>query len=249
MKLSYFELLSPEPVQIADIGGILSPTLRDISSLGYRTYQYYLTILLMDLKTYFQMAGQEEAYESLSDEEKSQISVFDLMTAVPESCELLQDVLNFFVMENVVFSPSHNGFIVQNDMEDVGIITRDNFASVSDYICQRNSIKSRQVEDLSKIKNKKALSIMKKIQKGRAERDKQTKADKDMELTNIISAVANKSHSLNILNIWDITVYQLWDCFTRISNNNIYGIHAMSVAAWGDKDNHFDASSWFKSLP
>ena len=50
----------------------------------------------------------------------------------------------------------------------------------------------------AKIKSKKALEIMKKLQKGRAEKAKHTKADKNMELGNIISAVANKSQSLNI---------------------------------------------------
>ena len=69
-----------------------------------------------------------------------------------------------------------------------------------------------------------------------------------MELGNIISAVANKSPSLNILNIWDLTIYQIWDCFSRISNNSIYDIQSMSVAAWGDNDNRFDASAWFKRV-
>ena len=69
-----------------------------------------------------------------------------------------------------------------------------------------------------------------------------------MELGNIISAVANKSHSLNILNIWDLTVFQVWDCFSRLSNNSIYDIQSMSVAAWGNKDNAFDISAWFKRM-
>ena len=89
---------------------------------------------------------------------------------------------------------------------------------------------------------------MKKLQRGRSEKAKHTKADKNMELGNIISAVANKSQSLNILNIWDLTVYQLWDCFSRLSNNSIYDIQSMSVAAWGNKDNYFDATAWFKRI-
>lgn len=89
---------------------------------------------------------------------------------------------------------------------------------------------------------------MEKLKKGREEKAKQTKADKNMELGNIISAIANKSQSLNILNIWDLTIFQLWDCFSRLSNNNMYDIQSMSVAAWGDKDNHFDATAWFKRI-
>lgn len=89
---------------------------------------------------------------------------------------------------------------------------------------------------------------MKKLKKGRAEKSKQTSVDQKMELGNIISAVANKSQSLNIINIWDLTVYQVWDCFSRLSNNSIYDIQSMSVAAWGNKDNFFDATTWFKRI-
>ncbi len=248
MKLDYFELLSPNPVNVQNAGGIISPKLKDISSIGIHTYQYYLSIISMDLKLYLTMIGQPEQYEILSDEEKSQINIFDLLTMNEQSSHLLQSVLNFFINEDVVYSSQNKCFLVQKDNAVVGIITKENYAQICDLICQRNCIKSNQAEDLSKVKNKKALEIMKKLQKGKAEKAKQNKSDKNMELGNIISAVANKSHSLNILNIWDLTVYQIWDCFLRLSNNNIYDIQSMSVAAWGNKDNYFDAASWFKRI-
>ena len=40
MKPGYFELLSPDPVQVPSVGGVKSPTLREISSLGYNTYRH-----------------------------------------------------------------------------------------------------------------------------------------------------------------------------------------------------------------
>ena len=77
MKLEYFDLLSPDPIYIQKVGGIISPKLRDISSIcGINTYQYYLTILLMDLKTYFTMIGQQEQFETLSEEEKNKMNIF-----------------------------------------------------------------------------------------------------------------------------------------------------------------------------
>ena len=248
LKLSYFELLSPDPVQIQRVGGIISPKLRDISKIGMNTYQYYLTILLMDLKTYFTMIQQEEQFELLSDEDKAQMSVFDLLTMDDKSAELLQNVLDFFIVENVVWSKQHNAFLITKEGDVIGAITKDIYPQICDLICQRNCIKSNQEEDLSKVKSKKALEIMKKLQKGRAEKAKATKTDKNMELGNIISAVANKSQSLNIINIWELTVYQVWDCFSRLSNNSIYDIQSMSVAAWGNKDNYFDATAWFKRI-
>lgn len=248
MKLSYFDLLSPEPIYIQKVGGIISPKLRDISSIGINIYQYYLTILMMDLKTYFIMIGQQEQFELLSEEDKMKMSILDLLTIDNNSITLLQTIFNFFIKEDVIYSNEYKKFFVQKDNEIIGIISKEIYPQICDVICQRNCIKSNQEEDLSKIKSKKALEIMKKLQKGRSEKAKYTKADKNMELGNIISAVANKSQSLNILNIWDLTVFQLWDCFARLSNNSIYDIQSMSVAAWGDKDHHFDAAAWFKRI-
>lgn len=248
MKYNYFDLLSPEPIKLQNIGSIISPTLRSISSISYDTYQYYLSILLLDLKTYLTMIGNPEQYELMSDKDKLKFNIFDLLVLNEQFCLLLQDILNFFIKEDVIYSQENKYYIVKENAQVVGVITKDNYNNICDLICQRNCIKSSQTEDLSKVKNRKALEILKKIKKGRAEKEKKSKADKNMELGNIISAVANKSQSLNILDIWDLTVFQIWDCFTRLNNNNIYDIQSMSVAAWGDKDNHFDATTWFKRI-
>ena len=248
MKLNYFELISPDPVYIQNVGGVLSPTLKDISKIGINTYQFYLNIILMDLKTYFAMIKQSERFEQLSDEDKNNLSVYDLLTAEDENVKLLQNALDFFIDESVIWSKQHNAFLICKDDNVFGFITKEIYPQICDLICQRNYIKSNLEEDLSKIKNKKALEIMKKLQKGRSEKAKATKTDKNMELGNIISAVANRSQSLNMINIWDLTVYQVWDCFSRLSSNNIYNIQSMSVAHWGNKDNYFDETTWFKRI-
>lgn len=221
MHLEYFDLLSPNPIPIQNVGGILSPKLKDIASIGYKTYQYYLAVLQMD---------------------------FDVFTADPDSVCLLESALNFFIQEDVAYSAEQGAFLITQEGQLTGAVTKEIYGPVCDLIFQRNGIKAKQEDDLSKVKSKKALEIMKKLQKGRAEKAKHAKTDKNMELGNILSAVANKSPSINIINIWELTVYQLWDCFSRLSNNNIYAIQSMSVAAWGNKDNLFDATAWFKRI-
>jgi len=248
LKLDYLDLLSPKPVHMENVGGILSPKLRDIVSIRYDTYQFYLELLRMDSKKFFSVLGHEEDYDLLSDEEKSNLNMFELWVANEQSANLLKKSLNFFIKEDVLYSNQKKCFMVQNGQENVGVITRESYSQICDLIFQRVCTQSGREEDLSKAKNKKALEIAKKLQEGRSQRKKQAKADKNMDLANIISAVANRSPSLNILNIWDLTVYQLWDCFSRISNNNIYEIQARAVAAWGNKDNHFDAAAWFKGI-
>lgn len=249
MKGNYFDLLSPCPIYLPNAGGVISPTLRAIASVGIDTYQYYLSVLSMDLKAYLTMLGHPEQYEALSEEEKARLPMFDLLTANAQSAELLQKALDFFIKETVVYHPQSKSFtVLDEEKHTVGMITKEVYPELCALICRRNYIRSNQEEDLSKVKSKKALEIMKKLRKGRTEKAGRTKTDQDMELGNIISAVANKSQSLNIQNIWDLTVFQLWDCFSRLSNNSIYDIQSMCVAAWGNKDNHFDAASWYKRI-
>ena len=47
-------------------------------------------------------------------------------------------------------------------------------------------------------------------------------------------------------NIYDLTIYQLWDSYIRLINNNIYDIQSTNMAVWGNKD--FDISSWTKKI-
>lgn len=252
MKLDYFDLISPTPIPIQNVGHLLSPTLNQISEIGIERYNYYLSILLMNPQMLFTMSGQSKRLESLSEPEKESLNIFDLFVSDKETKELLRKTLDFFIVESVVYYEPGNCFLVTNDPSNIrenisGIISHENYSQICDMICQLNSIKSKQSEELSDAKGK-ALEIFKKIQKGRAEKQKNSKADKNMDLGNIISAVANRHPSLNMTNIWSLTVYQLWDAFSRLTYNSIFDIRSMSVAAWGDKENHFDATAWYKRL-
>lgn len=260
MELTYFQNISPDPIYIPKVGSIVSPTLKDISSIGENLYQTYLNVLLMDVETFYKMEKRSEEYETLSDDKKIQLNIYDLFINDANSVKLLESALGFFIKEDVLYENEYKAFAVrgnivikeQDEMVEkyltVGIISKDNYHDVVNVICQRNNVKTKDVSSTSKTKSKKALAIMQKLKRGRESMAKVTKADKNMELGNIISAVANKSQSLNLVNIWDLTIFQLWDSFARLTNNTIYDINAASVSAWGDKDKKFDFNGWFKRL-
>lgn len=254
MKPDHFDLLSPSPILLPGAGSVLSPTLKDISMLGIHTYHYYLSVLSMDVKTYFSMLPNPAHSAFPSEETLSRLNMFDLLTLQPSSAAFLAEILNFFLKEEVSFSEEDGCFLVatkENSQEEppIGRITRENYEALCSLICRRNNVRFQKEVPLSGMKSKKAQEIMKKLKKGRAEKAKSgKKTDTSTELGNVISAVANRHPSLNPVNIWELTVFQLWDSFFRLSSNQIYNIESMSVAAWGNKDNHFDAAGWFKPL-
>lgn len=207
-------------------------------------------LLLMNVESFLKVHD----IEFNETEDINSLTLFDLIVMCDNEIPIWTQVLNFFIYEDVEYNKENQVFIVTDKLEEndkknvVGIIHRDNFQFVVDIICQKNYVQSNKDEDISSIKSSKARAIMEKILKGRKQKNQNAKSNPDMELSNIISAVANKHPSLNMTNIWNLTVYQLWDSFNRTISNNIYTIRSMSVAAYGDKNNSFDINEWYKRL-
>ena len=64
----------------------------------------------------------------------------------------------------------------------------------------------------------------------------------------MISSISAHSKTLNILNIWDLTIFQLYDQFARMRNDDLYMMNSTSVSVWGDKENKFDDTIWFSII-
>ena len=93
----------------------------------------------------------------------------------------------------------------------------------------------KEVDDLSKVKNKRGLRNYLKIHKGRKKFNKKTGGNSSLTLPNIISSVAAKSNNLNWNTIWDITVFQLFDAFERLQIIDQYDVFSTQVAVWETK--------------
>lgn len=252
MKLDDSILISPYPLCLTGIGSIKAPTLREIFSpeVTYQGYQMYLSLLLMDPRTYFERINPSTSgwYHALSDQQKSSLTMFDLIISDPDLQSSYSNLFHFFLTEDVIWSQKDNCFLTFQEKNPVGSIHKDIFDKVRGLILQRCGI---QVSDLdtapAKVKSKKASAILEKLQKGRQRLAKKYQPDKSMELPNIITSVAVKSNSINFTNIWDLTVYQLMEQFKREQLNVYFDIQKMSVAAYGNEKHTFKGDEWFKT--
>lgn len=256
MKLDYAALISPYPFYLERIGSIKSPTLREIWSpnVTYPVYQTYLTILLMTPQTYCEEANPSISgwYQSLSEDEKQTVNMIELISMDKNLQNLYTKMFNFFFEETVIWDKENDLFLTfhpseDNEMLPVGVIHKTIFSELCDIILQRCGIARSDVDtDTSKVKSKRALEILKKLKKGRQNAAGHAKHDKDTELPNLITAVAVKSNSINFTNIWDLTVYQLYEQFKKEQTNVYFDIQKMSVAAYGNEKNHFKGNEWYK---
>ena len=86
--------------------------------------------------------------------------------------------------------------------------------------------------------------------KAKEERDRieAKKNAKNFAIPNVISSVAAMSNNLNIVNIWDATLFQLFDQFNKLRTNDVHYINEVRVSVWGDEKKHFDPALWYKNL-
>lgn len=264
VKLDYGTLLSFDPLQMPYGFSIISPTLKEVSKLGFGVYGYYLSILTLDIEAYYRTIDNTDFnyFNSFSTEEKNIIlQIRNDYNNIPEPdrqnimaiavysydkliMEKISDALSFFTDTCFKFSRENDAFVSVVDEKIMSKLELKYFDEIVDMILQRNGINKPQKVAKPKFKNKTAEKLYYRT----LEAENKKKKYSDLELPNIISSVAARHNSLNIINIWDITIYQLYDQFQRLQNNCIYDINAMSVSAWGDKDNKFDQTMWYKKI-
>lgn len=262
MLLSYGELLSPFPIRLS-IGIIRKPVLREIARIGFDRFNAYEAFLKCTPKHYYTKMmkdhGGIEMWESMSDAEREELTMCSLIGQHKDLQTLYTQIFEFFFEEFVRFEEGffilYYGEIPQDEkipLENIqGIISEQNFSQVVDIIQQVCCIHSKadeSAEDL-KFKNEFARKMYEKMQKAlkKQEEEKESKYDKDMSLPNIISALASNHPSINLHNIWDLTLFQLFDSFKRIQIDRVYDIDATRVSVWGDEKKQFKPDLWYKN--
>ncbi len=235
-RLNELDLLSPAPYPLARVGHVIAPTLRQVAALGYETYNAYLSLLSLHAEQLFAASGlpdpgggQRVPY---ADRESGATRAF-------------MRCLSFFLVEDAVFSQAHSALLCMAEGHPVGIIHEANYEDVCDCILQRNHVDSAQ-PNRKQFRNDKAREIYEKLQRAKKKSPQQAKEKQaDASLPNLISALCVQHNSINMCNVWDLTVYQLYDQFLRQSYLNQVNIHAMNYAGWGGE---FDPNDWYKKL-
>ncbi len=263
MLLDYGTQLSYEPIPLS-IGLLRKPKLRDISKITFDRFATFEYFLKCTPKEYYTKAlsdyGGAEMWESFSEDKRESMTMYSIIVSDVPLQKLFVDLFNFFFMENVVY---HKGFFILFDKnaEQVddkvplnsihGIISDKNFSQVLDVIQQVCCIhnKSDESAEDQKFKNNLARQLFERMQKAlkKQEEEKGTNVDKDLSLPNIISSVASKHPNYNLINIWELTVFQLVDSFKRMQSNTTYDIGRVRVSVWGDEKKTFDQALWHKN--
>lgn len=260
MKIPYFELLNPIGFKVKAIGRVHSPRLRDICEKGYKEYQYSLSLMLMTPKDFFEGAMKysglkENPYDLMSEEQKKSINMFDLFVENESSRKDIQTALSFFIDGKIEYEKSCKSFLVnpteeENEISADGLISSKNWHQVCELCLKCAYIDTPEVQKPKKYKDERTRKKFEEFYKKKEEYEKnkraQKKANPDFELANIISSLATYHQSLNMSNIWDLTVYQIHDTFNRQRMKQQIDISDRNYSVWGGKDHKTDM--WFEHM-
>ena len=248
MKFSYEDLLSGDFIFGENIGHFRSPKLKELKpteGISIRGYNTYLAVLTWDREDFLKFVSPNQA--ALFDK-SDKLNLFDIMaTLKPDFRELLRSALAFFIKETIVWEEKQNCFLTLDDNEEiVGKIDRDNFDEVRDMALQMNYMNLGRMAE-PKHASAKAKKYWEIEQQQRKDALKRSGGNKYMGIGNLISKLCAAPGGYTFHNIYDLTVYQLYDQFFQYSHlrsrdlmENAHATHG------GDKFNYGD---WMKPVP
>lgn len=251
-------LISGAPAVIRGVV-VRQPTLHEIMRVvghdAYASYLYVIGITVDQFMENMERGGEKaklivEKYRSLTDEQKADIHRFDLLAAEPSWRGVLMDALSFFISGELDFSIQTGQLYVTTNGQTV-VLTGELFDLIRDFVFQAAKLKNEDAKPAGFVNDaaKAAYERLQTLKSEQAEHKKATgkeeKSDPDTELWNLVGAVAAHSNSYNLLNIFELTVYQLYDQFERINKQEYLDGYASKWAAWG-KDS-FDFGDWYKT--
>lgn len=258
MFCSYATALSGNAVPYKDICHIRSPKLKEIfnSDVGIQKYHMYLGCLSWKKQETIEFMSTMGIRGTDKISSNDAIELFDIITIFEPIRELYKTALSFFICEKIEWDNNDVSFNIytenKKDEEEkqlVGKIDKDIFDAFKQAILQMNyiGINDQLVVPIDKKSSKKAMNLWEKAKSFLAEQEKtKQEAKPEYDLGNIISKLSVIHPTYNLLNIYELTVFQLYDQFFQTSYLRGYDLGKQIFANHGgDK---FKFEDWLKPI-
>ena len=253
MKIPQISLLSPNPIIIQGVGTLKSPVLNEIYSSDIRNLSLYslATHVLFgskqDIIELGKNMGENNTYHKLIEPDIEIISKFNLIIDSVDLREALCEALALFFCNKIVFSPENKAFLVLSAIDEklniVGSITDENYLFIEDLLKQLLHCESEYSDKELKYSSDKAKELWEKVSQAE-EKEKADVNARDYEIGNIVSKLCVCGIGYTVKNIYELTVYQLYDQFSAYMQNRISQLSENAYAHNGGED--FDVNGWLR---
>jgi len=260
-KLDYGTQLSPGPITFL-VGDVIlqikKPQLREIADITFQLFIIFEEYLKLTPELFYtKILDKEEYWNGLSLEERDAISIIDICSEYQEIAQIYEKILSFFLDEPVIFG--EGAFIILNHELDeneelipanVKFVIKGKILnyviSICKQVCVMDTDDDEDINEM-KFKNEAARKLYERLHAAKKKQKAKKTTDINLTLPNIISVVSNNHPSINPINVWDLTLFQLFDAFNRLQLDKIYNIDSTRVSVWGDEKKKFDPAFWYKN--
>lgn len=251
MKFTYEDLLSGIPIYVKGIGHFRSPRIKELHpsvGIGYQQYNIHINILSWDKLDLINVVKGISKKQYLLFEKADKLNAFDIISLQPYLLTMVKSSLEFFMCEILKWDENNKKFITMsknNPTEIIGEINRLNYDETRDMVLQMNYVNISKDESPMKHFSKRAKEAWEKAQKFLQTESKKSKENKSFRLCNVISKLSVLPTGYTLFNIYDLTVFQLYDQFIQ------YGyLRAMDLneRAYSVNGGDYKFESWLKPI-
>lgn len=236
-KIDKLDLLGGQPINHCGVT-LKPPKLSDIKEIGNQKYLIFLNTLLFTKETVIEII---KGYKNITKDDLqnlTDITLFEIVMKHEELRSLLLQAISFFVCDFIYYDDERT-CICSNEK---ALIDKNNYIEIRNGILEMNGITNipSSKEEMN-LENDTAKRIQEKIEKGRSKFSSSNK-NSTISFSEMISKVLSQNYGYTLFNIWDLTVYQLYEAFRQATYNLSLNL---AVSSWAAHPiNKFDFSIW-----
>lgn len=251
MRFSYEDLISGDSIPVLGIAHFRSPKLKELKptqGVGINKYGLYLSLMTWEQEDLIEFIRAIRRKRMAPLDKAKDLNVFQILSLVSIGQELYKEAIGFFIDEELTWDDENKRFLVKTKGtgELYGEINNDNFEDVRDMILQVNYIAIGNNGKPVRFDSPEAKRAWEQMQKYKKKVKKPKSKDESMSLGNIISKLCVVSNGYTLLNIYELTIFQLYDQFFQYGYIRGINLHDRIFSIHGGKK--FDIQSWLKPL-
>lgn len=205
------KLLTGLPIRIENVCEVFPLKIGDISKMGQNEFNLMLTYLLLDDK---KIEVSEDIFVSPLD--------YMILSNLENGADgkRFERYLEMITHEKI--HTSSEGFFYFGDISENRKFDSDSLVVLKEIIKKQYFLND---DESSKSKstpaNDKARELIERLENYKKQIKKEN-SEKGMELSDIVSVVASYAPNINIINVCDLTVYQIYHLYIRLINKDTY---------------------------
>lgn len=250
VHLPYGYLLANTPLTLQGVGKVVSPKLKVLygeSQDNWQNYIFMQAVAKGNLSSFVKIA--EAFLGTPLPQDITANSKYDILIHIQKLREVFIQALSLFFINRIEYFDEY-GFVFFNEKTDdvEGCLNAETFelyCSIISQLMHDGKVEKQPQkahEDFSD-KPPEVLHALKMFEK--YSNTSKSESSKTYLLDNIISKMSVVNSGYNLLTIYELTVWQLFDQFQAYTQNRISKLSERSYSIWGGEG--FDFELWLKN--